>query len=494
MTIKINKLMNSSGVQFGTSGVRGLVTDMTDVVCFAYVAAFLQYLTENKLLFQSGKVGIAGDLRSSTPRVMNAVAAACKSLGFQPINYGNIPSPAIALYGLYQEIPTIMVTGSHIPDDRNGIKFNSPLGEILKADEEGVKLQQVTVPSDLFNDCDQLHHKKYLPEMDKSARTHYIQRFIRFFPKQCIQGIKIGLYEHSSVSRDCFKEIFEALGAEVISLGRSDTFIAVDTEAIRVEDVELAKQWSAIYNVDCIVSTDGDGDRPLISDETGKWLRGDIAGVLCAQYLDAEIVITPVSSNTLVEKACFFNDVIRTKIGSPYVIEAMQEAARLSEKAVIGYEANGGFLQQTDIKQEGRLLSALPTRDAAIVPLTIILLAKRQGLLISQLLNELPQRYTFSDRIKNFPSNLSKQFIAKLVTGSLEASLNNIKLHFSDGANPISFDETDGLRITFDTQDIVHLRPSGNAPEFRCYTEAGSQEKAKSLNNYCMTVLISLLK
>ncbi len=485
--------MSSSGVQFGTSGVRGLVKDMTDEVCFAYVAGFLQYLTENKLLFLGGKVGIAGDLRSSTPRIMNAVAAACKGLGFEPINYGNIPSPAIALYGLYQKIPTIMVTGSHIPDDRNGIKFNTPLGEILKPDEEGIRAQKITIPSELFSDEGQLHQTNYLLELDGGAKSHYIQRFVNFFPKQSLQGVKIGLYEHSSVSRDCFKEIFQSLGADVTSLGRTDQFIAVDTEAIRIEDVELAKQWSEDYNFDCIVSTDGDGDRPLISDETGKWLRGDIAGVLCAQYLDATTVITPVSSNTVVEKSHYFDNVIRTKIGSPYVIEAMQKAAE-SNSCVVGYEANGGFLQQTGIECEGKLLAALPTRDAAIVPLAVILLAKRQGLRISELLDRLPKRYTFSDRIKNFPTNLSKQFIAELVSGSLEKSLCNIKAQFSGCSSPVSLDKTDGLRITFDTQDIVHLRPSGNAPEFRCYTEAETEEKAKNLNNYCMKVLTSLLK
>jgi phosphomannomutase len=44
MQIKIDELMITSGVQFGTSGVRGLVVDMTDQVCWLYVTAFLQYL------------------------------------------------------------------------------------------------------------------------------------------------------------------------------------------------------------------------------------------------------------------------------------------------------------------------------------------------------------------------------------------------------------------------------------------------------------------
>jgi phosphomannomutase len=50
-------------------------------------------------------------------------------------------------------------------------------------------------------------------------------------------------------------------------------------------------------------------------------------------------------------------------------------------------------------------------------------------------------------------------------------------------------DATDGLRITFANQEIVHLRPSGNAPEFRCYTEADSEERAMEINRICLDLV-----
>jgi phosphomannomutase len=56
-----------------------------------------------------------------------------------------VPSPAVALYGLVHRVPAIMVTGSHIPADRNGIKFNKGSGEILKADETAIRQQCVCV-------------------------------------------------------------------------------------------------------------------------------------------------------------------------------------------------------------------------------------------------------------------------------------------------------------------------------------------------------------
>ena len=85
-------------------------------------------------------VAIAGDFRPSTGRVMEAVCRAATHMGYRAINCGRIPSPAVALFGLERRIPSLMVTGSHIPDDRNGIApFNKATGEILKEDEKGMK-------------------------------------------------------------------------------------------------------------------------------------------------------------------------------------------------------------------------------------------------------------------------------------------------------------------------------------------------------------------
>jgi phosphomannomutase len=50
-------------------------------------------------------------------------------------------------------------------------------------------------------------------------------------------------------------------------------------------------------------------------------------------------------------------------------------------------------------------------------------------------------------------------------------------------------DETDGLRITFNSGEVVHLRASGNAPELRCYNEADSAERVAAMNRRCMEIL-----
>jgi len=485
MKIKINDLMLQSGVKFGTSGARGLAADMTDSVCYTYAKGFLQYLEASGEL-KGGKepVAIAGDLRPSTGRIMGAVARAASDMGYTPVNCGRVPSPTVALYGIEMACPAIMITGSHIPADRNGIKFNKCTGEILKYDEEQIREQVVEVDESIFSP-----EGFGLPEEDIDARINYVNRYLRTFPEDCLQGMQIGIYQHSAVGRDILIEIFSGLGADVTPLGFSSAFIPVDTEAIRPEDVELAREWSEENGFDAVISTDGDSDRPLISDEHGRWLRGDVAGILAAKYLDADSVSTPVSCNTAVEKCGWFREVRRTRIGSPFVVASMIDASFAGCRRVVGYEANGGFLTNSDFAMAGKELRGLPTRDAVLPILSILLLSLREKRPISALLAELPQRFTASDRIKDFPAEQSAHILRRF------DDVAEIDAVFGAVFGPTaSVDVTDGLRITFESSEILHMRPSGNAPEFRCYTEAGSEARVQEMLQTCMELLRQLME
>ena len=498
-TKTINQLMQQSQVTFGTSGARGLVSKMSDEICYNYTKAFILHLTKSNQLGKTKSIAIAGDLRPSTPQIMNACAKAILDSGFNVCNCGFIASPAIALYAIEENIPSIMVTGSHIPDDRNGIKFNTPLGEILKIDEQQIRKIEIISPENLFDQSGRFNSQNnHLPNVNVDAKNHYIQRYINFLPKLALAGQNIGVYQHSGVARDDLVTIVKTLGANVTTLNRSDIFIPVDTEAVRTEDCQLAKQWINTYHFDAIISTDGDADRPLISDEKGNWLRGDIIGILCAQYLGIKHLVTPVSCNTAVEKSSLFDSVNRTKIGSPYVVATMNELQKQGKSAIAGYEANGGFLIADNIHLNDHLLKALPTRDAVIVMLALLHLSKLEQQPISLLAENLPKRYTYSDRIKNIPTEISQQILQtyrekesgmdKIIAdfGNLSNSVTNSPEQSGNRSAIISTDNTDGLRILFDNQIIVHFRPSGNAPEFRCYTEAASTEEARQINEYCL--------
>ncbi len=466
--MKIADLMKSSGVKFGTSGARGQASDMTDEVCMAYTTAFLRYLEESSQHSADDRVAIAGDLRPSTKRIMRAVACAVRDFGYVVVNCGRIPSPAVALYGMQEGIPAVMVTGSHIPKEMNGIKYNKPAGEILKEDESGIMAQEVE------QEGGSTPREPDLGPVDPSAEQAYMERWLSVFPPDFLEGSRLGLYQHSCVGRDLLIKIYSGLGAAVTPLDRSDTFIPVDTEAIREEDVKKASAWAEQHGFDAVLSTDGDGDRPLISDEQGKWFRGDVAGILCAGFCGADTVVTPVSCNTSVELCGDFERVRRTRIGSPYVIAAMAEEVEAGRRCVVGYEANGGFLTASDVMVGDKALSPLPTRDAVIVHLALLGLARRAGVPLSQLSSSLPGRFTYSNRVKGIPAEKSLALIDRLLKGGPEA----VREAFPWMGPVSSMDTTDGLRITFSSNEILHIRPSGNAPELRCYAEAGSEERA----------------
>lgn len=457
-------VFSASAVAFGTSGARGLVTDFTPEVCAAFTHAFVAVMKQS---FVFDRVLLAIDNRPSSYAMAQACAAALQQAGVGYRFYGVVPTPALAYVAMQDHMPCIMITGSHIPFDRNGLKFYRPDGEISKADELAIVAAEVAFAP--LGDLPQL-------TVDASAGERYVERYASLFDGQWLAGKKIGIYEHSSAGRDLYAALFTRLGAEVTALERSDQFVPIDTEAVGEDDKAKARGWAAQYGFDAIFSTDGDGDRPLVADEQGEWLRGDVLGLLCARALGVDALAVPVSCNTIIESCGYFTHVARTRIGSPYVVA---EFAALNQRfaAVAGFEANGGFLLGSDVLIAGHPLKALPTRDALLPALMLLAAAANQP--ISALVAALPKRFTHSDRIKDFPTEQSRAILA---WGRQQPEALLQQLGFA-GAAIAHQDETDGLRLTLADGRIVHLRPSGNAPELRCYAEADSMAEAITVVN-----------
>lgn len=458
-------IIEQSGIEFGTSGARGLVVDFRTDVCFAFTLAFLR--TQNDV----ERMAIAIDNRPSSPLIAQACISAAKSVGIEVDYYGVIPTPALAYVAQEQSIPAIMVTGSHIPFDRNGLKFYTRTGEITKQDE--VAIVEVNVS---FKDIELVE----LPTASDLAFNLYLQRYLDLLPENFFTGKKIGIYQHSSAGRDLYPKLFEALGADVVCLGYSDEFVPIDTEAVADSDRKQARIWAAQHKLDAIFSTDGDGDRPLLSDEYGEYFTGDILCLLAAKNLCIEALAVPVSCTSAIELTKYFKKVHRTKIGSPYVIEAFQSLAENYTK-VAGFEANGGFLLATDININNQTLKRLPTRDALLPVLSVLMLSEEQHL--SSLRKLLPSRYTFSDRLKNIDKSISQPILDK---GFKEPAEFILRLNLEQ-FKLTDYNFVDGLRLTSENGDIVHLRPSGNAPELRCYSESDSLEQAQSLNRTALS-------
>lgn len=471
----LNSLMANNGVAFGTSGARGLVEGFTTELCFCLTSAFLDTISSS--LSKQDKVFLACDLRPSSEDIMLSCASSIRYLGFEPIFLGVIPTPALAYYSMLTGGPGIVVTGSHIPFDRNGLKFYTYHGEITKDQQEAILEAKASYFPTL-----QLDEVK----TSSIASRYYVSRYLSWFDDSPLLGWRVGVYQHSAAGRDIVVEILASLGAEVIELGRTSHFVPIDTEAVSDADHSQANAWARDNKLDALLTTDGDGDRPLLADESGNWLRGDILGLLCARELGIDALAVPVSCNSVIEACGEFEEVARTKIGSPYVIEAMENLSA-QHRSVAGFEANGGFLLGASLTRDGKQLSALPTRDAMLPALTIMVAAAKQGKPLSALLKGLPERYTASDRLREFPTAESNRLLSKW-TDKPDDFLRD--LGFDEGVRTI--DLTDGLRVTLSNGDIIHLRPSGNAPELRCYAESRSQEAAEKLVSHTLNRIVWL--
>jgi len=481
---------------FGTSGLRGLVTDMTDLECYINSAGFLRFLQDTSQIKAGDTVYLAGDLRNSTPRILAAVVHAIEDRGYS-VGYGGlIPTPAIAHFALHHNAASIMVTGSHIPADRNGIKFYKVGGEILKSDEAAIKEAvaaererlyiQPSVESIFVDDGSISNKTNQLPVVISDISDTYFTRYSETFPNFLLQGKKIVVYQHSAVGRDLLAQLLVTLGAEVVTVGRSEVFVSIDTENVTPTDQAYFKSIAAENEgVFAIVSTDGDSDRPFVIDENGTFHRGDELGAVVAAWLKVDFVAIPVSSNDAVDQFLKDNDIayVHTKIGSPYVIEAMSAATLEGKKRVAGWEVNGGFLLGSDFDVYNSQLSTLATRDAFFPIIAALASACERSVSISELFSQLPSRFTQAGLIDNFSVDTSKKIVQTIQADSPEnRTLLSVYFTDEDGFDEIiAINVLDGIRIYFANGDIAHLRPSGNAPQMRVYSVASSQQRADEI-------------
>ncbi|WP_376877883.1 phosphomannomutase [Albirhodobacter sp. R86504] len=448
---------------FGTSGLRGLVTELTDDLVTQYVQAFLATRPTCDRLF------VARDLRPSSPEIADVICRAAQGAGVDVVDCGAIGTPALALASMGAGAAAIMVTGSHIPADRNGLKFYVPEGEISKADELAIT---AAYRAGTRRGGGVAGTRTALAE----AEPLYVQRYIEGFGAGALTGLRIGVYRHSSVARDTMERVLRGLGAQVVSLGHSDVFIPVDTEAVDAQTRAMLVAWCAEHQLDGVASTDGDADRPLLTDATGKVIAGDVLGVLTARVLAAKTVVTPVSSNDMVRRCPEFETVVLTRIGSPFVIAEMEKATDPAARC-IGFEANGGFLLGFDAQINGPL-SALPTRDCMLPIIAPLYAARQAGRSMAELVADLPACFTAADRLQEIDREKAGVFLSQLIEDA------DARAAFFAPYGVISrVDLTDGLRVDFEQGDVVHLRPSGNAPEFRIYAQSGSETRAKSLTD-----------
>lgn len=304
----------------------------------------------------------------------------------------------------------------------------------------------------------------------------YLARYLDGFGPTALSGLRIGVYQHSSVARDFLGSLVTALGGVALPFGRTDMFVPVDTEALAPDMSARLADWADQHDLDAVISTDGDGDRPLLADQKGRVLPGDVLGVLTADMLGADHICTPVTSNRMVEELGFAS-VTRTRVGSPFVIAAMRDHLLADPSAkVVGYEANGGFLLGYKARGPAGPIPLLMTRDAILPILAPLYICARQERGLSDLIDDLPAIYSIADRLTDIDTGAAGRLMARLCADAdLRSDL------FGQWGRERDIDLTDGLCISVGSGDVIHLRQSGNAPELRCYAQSASLQQARAI-------------
>ena len=239
--------------------------------------------------------------------------------------------------------------------------------------------------------------------------------------------------------------------------------------------------------------------------------------MIVAEFLCADAAVVPISVNDAIDRGPLARITEpKTKIGSPYVIAGIQRAVSKGRHRVCGWEANGGFLTGSNIERNGKVLTALPTRDAMLSLLCALFAARNRQITLPKLFATLPHRFSRASLIRDFPRATSMKIIERFsppeaimqevsyqpdyivahdphhatleVTKPQAKQLDQVRQELQtvfsaeSGFAPIArLNYTDGVRIIFANGDVAHVRLSGNADELRIYSVADKQERADAI-------------
>ena len=430
---------------FGTNGVRGVFSeDFTLEFVNDLVMSLAAY-------FKQGKILVGYDGRHSSPIVAKVVSSALNYSGLDCYMAGLVPTPCLeyATKKLGYD-GGLMITASHNPPQYNGIKPVASDGvEISREDER--KIEQI------FDEKNWIKASTFGKSFEE---TNVISTYI--------DGI-ISLIDIDSINAKKFKVCLDlGNGAQAVTAKKLCENLDCDVHAINEEingdfpgrgseptpqNLDELSKLVVDTNSNFGIAFDGDGDRSIFCDETGKILTGDSSALLLCDYLLQQYpnsqVVTCLNSGNIIENIVEKTNsrVVRTKVGSVEVSRRM-----VNDDALVGYEENGGFMFGNHNH----------VRDGAMtLALMLDLLSKSQSHL-SQNIENLPPSFTTKTKI--------------------ECSLEKSKIVISELLKEFPDSNTsDGIKIQVDKDNWVMIRPSGTEPIIRIYGESNSQQNLDSL-------------
>ena len=360
---------------FGTDGIRGRTnagTMTADLAMRVGQAAGKRFLRGT----HRHRVVIGKDTRLSGYMLENAMVAGFTSVGMDVVLLGPMPTPAVAL--LTRELRAdvgVMISASHNPYEDNGIKLFGPDGfKLSDADEEAIEAMIGDTPA--LADAPEIGRARRIDD----ARGRYIHAVKGSLPDHVrLDGLKIAVDCANGAAYHVAPSAFWELGADVFPVGVEPNGTNIN-DACGSTHLDLIRQTVIDNEAHIGIALDGDADRLIVVDEKGETVDGDqiMALIGCELHARGELdgggVVATVMSNLGLERHLAGQglELVRTKVGDRYVLEAMKAG---------GYNVGG--------EQSGHmiLLDHATTGDGTIAALQVLSALVTSGKPASELLH-----------------------------------------------------------------------------------------------------------
>jgi len=431
----------------GTNGVRGVVgKGLTPDLVLSIAEAFGT--------MRKGRIGIGRDTRTSGETLVHAAKAGLLATGCDVVDCGILPTPALQYLVREQFDGGVMITASHNPPEYNGVKIIEPDGTEM-GDAETVKLEQILF-SRTFTPVpwDRAGKESYSPNL----LEHYINAIVHSFPPDIGAGMTVAVDPGSGPACLTTARILTDMGCRVLTVnGVMDGTFPGRMPEPTVEGLRNLANLVVSSGASFGVAHDGDADRAVFIDETGRFVEENLEFAIVAKHIchkNPGTIVTPVSTGQVVERVAQQegSDVMYTPVGSIYVARAMRSLIDQGRKIVFGGEGNGGLIFP------GHQFC----RDGGMTAAMMVAIQKESEKTLSEKVNLLPQRKIIKD---------------KLTTTRGLRILEALKTEYSQEKT----DQTDGLKI-FRGDSWGLVRASGTEPIIRIIIDADSDANATALH------------
>jgi phosphoglucosamine mutase len=312
---------------FGTDGIRGLtnVAPMTPEIAMKVGQAAGTYFLRGD---HRHRVVIGKDTRLSGYMVENALVAGFTSVGMDVVQFGPIPTPAVAMLTQTMRADLgVMISASHNPYQDNGIKLFGPDGYKLSDEAEAEIETLLSVEPKLALAADIGRARRV-----EDARGRYIHFAKSTFPEDLrLDGLKIVIDCANGAAYQVAPSALWELGAEVVTLGVTPDGKNINNGCGSTSP-SLLQETVVASGADIGIALDGDADRLIVVDEKGRVVDGDQLMALIATswarsgMLTGGGLVATVMSNLGLERHLASEGLTleRTGVGDRYVLERMR--------------------------------------------------------------------------------------------------------------------------------------------------------------------------